>query len=101
MKFQVKLFVYDQFHSGNRDQEWDRIKVTCQQMFVKSRKYGLSFIVCRKDIPASRKVNQENIIKEKEKKLLKEMAAKKKVEKEEKLAKPVFQPDDFIKVSIK
>ena len=87
----VLLFVYDQFHSSNRDKSWDKLRITCQQMFIKSRKYGLSFIVCRKEIPASRLVNKQAIMKQKEKEMIKSLSKKKEVKEPD-----VFDASHFI-----
>ena len=97
----VMLFVSDQFHAKHRDREWDRIRVTCQQMFVKSRKFGLSFIVLRKEIPESRTVNAKNLIKQKEEEMLKKLAVESKVAKAAATASvESFKPDEFINRSL-
>jgi len=97
----VTLFVSDQFHVKHRDREWDRIRVTCQQMFVKSRKFGLSFIVLRKEIPESRTVNTKNMIKQKEKEMLKKLAVESKAAKAAAVASvESFKPDEFINRSL-
>jgi hypothetical protein len=97
----VQLFIYDQFHRFNRDKEWDRMRVTCEQMFVKSRKFGLSFLVCRKEIPASRKINKEVIMKEKEIKMLKKLADEKteKLKNEQKV-EDKFDGNNFLNRSL-
>lgn len=95
----VLLFIYDQFHTINRDKVWDQLRVTCQQMFIKARKYGLSFIVCRKEIPASRLVNKQVVMKQKEKDMIKKLT-KEKISDFGSKTKPEFDVTDFIDESL-
>lgn len=92
----VLLMVYDSFHKANRDQEWDKLRVNVQQPFVKGRPFGLNFIVCRKEIPSSRMVNQQNIIRQRELNELKKLKEEKIAAQEKKKDSSEFDGNDFL-----
>ena len=94
----VHLSTNDDFLKANRDKKWDKLRLNIAQPHVKTKPYGITFIVCRSEIPASRTVNQENKIRQKQlnalKRLKEEEAERKKIE--EKSSKEEFDGNDFL-----
>ncbi|CBY10051.1 unnamed protein product [Oikopleura dioica] len=83
----VHLATRNDFHKANRDKKWDKLRVNISQPHVKTKSYGITFIVCRSEIPSSRTVNEDNKVRQKElnalKRLKEEKAERKKKEEKE------------------
>ena len=77
----VKIFDSDQFHPSNCAKSWDKVRVTCQQLFSRSRQIGLCFIEFRTSdsLPVSTSTSGSIIndtVKQKEISLLEKMKSK-------------------------
>ena len=75
----VKIFDSDQFNPQNCSKSWDKVRVTCQQLFSRSRQIGLCFIEFRTSTSGSVPVSTStsgSMIKQKEISLLEKMKSK-------------------------
>lgn len=82
----VHLATSNDFHKANREKKWDKLRVNISQPHLKTKPFGITFIVCRSEIPISRSVNEDNKIRQKQLnalKRLKEEEALRKFEKSE------------------
>ena len=76
----VKIFSSDHFHP-NSAKAWDKVRITCQQLFSRERQIGICFIELRstngrKSVPVSSEKLMNNMVKQKELTLLDKMKSK-------------------------
>ena len=96
----VHLSTHDDFLKANRDKKWDKLRVNIAQPHVKTKPYGITFIVCRSDIPVSRTVNEDNKIRQKQLNALKRLKEEEAERKKSEEKKEEFDGNDFLDRSL-